>query len=1060
MSIVQTSNKSPYIGGDDTREWAEQYRKNGKIKPNLVLRIATDTNYVMDQYITLPAYGSNPVHTRAVMNVALPGMRIPHVLNWSVNESIDQPVQTANFEMLNALSVSSTTTTLTSSLAAEHHSRNIISNYVADSEGVVKKLNGNLAIEHVWQPVDLLGIPYRESGLKYRLFEHTSFTVADASGFPDPAIPSDEDGLDVQNTYGAYLTGTGVGNYFILIDQEIIRVSWKSGNTFAVLPGGRAVNGILQAHSSGAPVTLLGYGSWAGEVTGLGYLTTDDFKPYKNLLRPGTCIVSYEGYGDFETSLKHEIDHTRNYIFTGYWFVKGTETSLGEDGVGRVRVDLVSAGELLNKQKITPDLIQRVKVQYGQWRLGGQSIFGAANHIRNIPGDWVDYHNWDPSLKDSYPVKIKTEFAQHKEFFDHMRESNLGLECEFCMQERKEFLKTHPDPDKLRDQYNAMSPGDAKDRLGQRIADIELLLARHVGRHIYKQSIRVLQDDEGAGPIKTYIRLMATLAAAAWDHPAYGVDLAQRFTKFPNRLYDNMRNVHTGLIYNGSVDFSISNKYYDWSSPGYIEEQMLGNRREITCPFESSYDKAPFYQPMTDLAEVNGNIFWIDREGRPCFMPPGWPMRPFGYAIDFNTNNKQRWQWNLKYGASISAYSHSISTDSVVTQCWVTATTAFDSEFTVASAGTGYKTTGERVIYSPIAGNKEGLALTGGVQQVETISMENQLLGLDWNTKPENFGIKQQIDGEENTMVLNARPTMYDGSPAAQRGSTGTNAIKRVQRTVNFFLIRRYLAPIAHKNKFWYTIYEDGIFGELTEKAVVDLLKYIRDHTPAGQTPSDNPELAGKSGASSAALQGNIDGKAWGRGAFIWTKNYVDKIAENFIKTDIWWYVHNGRTWEEYVGAITGINVPVKSTSPIKRKSRYSKLSLETPLYTIDELGLQREVDKWQKNFTQQAVNVGNRVVDDSINKSTVRSLTCNYADPRIQPGDVLWCEVPGHLAKENVFGRDRPPYTNGISVVQISRQMDLLSNTYTATYSGFRYRGDFRQEGFNNVNKGFDFLF
>ena len=117
------------------------------------------------------------------------------------------------------------------------------------------------------------------------------------------------------------------------------------------------------------------------------------------------------------------------------------------------------------------------------------------------------------------------------------------------------------------------------------------------------------------------------------------------------------------------------------------------------------------------------------------------------------------------------------------------------------------------------------------------------------------------------------------------------------------------------------------------------------------------------------------------------------------------------------------------------------------------------EVETWHRNFFHTAVNVGNKTVDDSINKATARSVGTNMADPRIQPGDVIWCEIPGHLSKTNMFGRDKPPFTNGIFVTSITRQMDLLSGSYTGTYSGYRYRGDVGADNHAEVSNGFNFF-
>lgn len=1051
MAVVDTPGRVPYQT-DDTRTWVEQYRKDGRVKPWLILRIATDTNYVLNQRLFnwMSAYPDKGYqYTKAIMNLTAPGQRIHHVLNWQVNEGIEQPVSTASFEVINALTVSKTETKLMSLLPADYHSRDILNSYALNGAGVLKRVPGNVQVESVFDTKS--NTYFREERVRYRLFHSQTFDVTSTDGFPNPAPPDDTDGNEQPLWYSP--EADGVGSYYVKIDDEVIRVSQKIDNTFYIPPGGRAVNGILQSHVPNTTVTLLGYGSRAGETAAYGYLTPDDFKPYKNILRPGVCLVSYEGYGTPPSVLDHTPDPSKNYAFTGYWFVKGLETSLGDDMIPRIRVDLAGPGEVFNKQKITPDLIQRIVTQYGQWEIDDEDIFGAAGHVRNIPGDWVDYHHWDPTKKDSYPLKIKTSFAQHKEFYDHMTQMNLGKDCEVCMGERAAFIKQHGNPDDIRKQYDAAPDGPGKTTLGKQLEDLEFLEARSIGRHIYQQSIRVFEADPVAGPIHTYIKLMATLAAAAWEHPAYGFELSSRFTKIPNRLFDNMRDMYTGLIYTGQRDFRLAsdNTSLDFDHPTYDDRGLVYQKSPLTCPFESTYDKAPFYQPMQDLADVNGNVFWVDREGRPCFMPRDFPMRPFGTACDKFSNEK--YQWTLKHGASISAYSHSLNTDSVITQMWVTATTAFDSSFTIAAGGTGYTSTGKRMIYSPLGGNKDGLGLTSGVQQVDTISLDNQTIGLDWNTKVEGWGIKQVLSGqdgeEDRTMVLNAKPKMYDGNIEIGKGAKYHTWVERIQRTINFFLIRQYLPPIAYNSKFYFTIYEDGNFGTLTENALVALQTFVMDsaNLPTALRPSPW-----------ANIDAERSRKNYGRDTFLYIDAYLN-YAANYVKTDIWWYVQGGRTWQEYVGAITGIPVPVKANKAITRPRRTSRRSIEEPLYTIDDKGMQAAVDQWHKNYYKMVTNVGNRAVDNSINQATVRSITTNFADPRIQPGDIAWCEVPGHLTHENIFGNYKPPFSNGIYLTTVQRQMDLTSGSYNATYSGYRYRGDFGADEHYSVNPLGDFM-
>lgn len=1037
--LVDNIGRVPYQDSDNTRDWVEQHTIDGRVAPWCVLRIATDTSYMLNQNRTINAYGTRKIQTKALMNVALPGLRIPHVLSWSVNEALDQPVQTANFEMTNALQLSTVTTTLATPLAQQIHNPVIHSTYVENSKGVVSRLDGNVRVE---DHIGSTGIPYAENDVHYRVYMPQSFDVESIAGFPDPGVPADDDGYDVELTYGEVgvplVRAQGVGQYFLLIDQEVVQVSMLAGNSFQILPGGRAVNGYLQNHNIGAKVTLLGMGpSDRGKYAAFGYLTPDDFKPYKHLLRPGTCITSYEGYGEPPTKLSHFPKASDNYAFTGYWFVKGLECSLDENMQPRLRVDLVSAGELLNKQQITPDLVLRIKTQAGKWNVKGKDIFGVAGHVRDIPGDWVDYNSWDSTLKDAYPLKIKTLFAQHKAFFDHMTQFQMGVGCEQCLAERKDYLANNPNPDTIRDQWASAPAGAAKDRLGQQLADAEMAMAKQNGQHIYKESIRVLH------PLKTYIRLMATMAAMAWDHPAHGTELAQRFSKIPNKLFDNIRELDVGLVYNGQVNFEILAKEdVNWEEPGYDVRRINAVRKPTTCPFESTYDKTPFFQPISDLADANGNVFWIDRHGRPCFMPPDYPMRPYAHLSD------EQWEWFVKHGASITSYSFSLNTDQLFTQCWVTANTAFDgSIFTVPAAGTGFSSTGERVLYSSISGNKDGLALTSGVQSVTTAEVEGRILGLDWNTIPEKWGVQQTLISSDNDkgkdQTLNAVPDMYPGQTEIGKGSHHTKWTRQVQQTINFFLIRRYLPPISYNSQFYYTIPEDGKFGGLTEKALVDLQTYVLDNTPNGSHPNDRPEANLHSNAT--AITAERTRKNYGRDTYLWVHNWVYKVAPMYIKTDIWWYLFNGREWSEYVAAMTGLAIPLRSTG-VKRKTttKSSTYMVQTPMYRIDMPKFYAVVQTWFQKFAQDAVNIGNRIVDKSINVASVRSVSSNYADPRIQPGDVLWCDIPGHLAMYDVFGRVKSPFTNGIYVTQVQRQLDMTpGGQYTASYSGYRFRGD-----------------
>lgn len=1054
MELVDQPGRVPYPKNDTTRSWVETVgRQNGLLKPQILLRIATDTHYVLN-HNNVQLYGDTPRRgqTKSMMNVALPGQRIPGIYNWNVTENIDQVTQAGSFEALNTHLVSTYQTTLTTALDGGVHNLTLKATWAQDSLFVVEKATGTGTTRpgnnNITKYKDSQGYYFREENVMFRLFNDQQFTTASSTGFPDPAIPQDDDN-DVPNDANWPSSTTGAGSYYIQIDDEVVRVVAKSGNTFNIPPGGRAVNGVLQAHAIGAPVKLLNFGPFTGEWVGMGYMNVDDFNPQKAILRPGTCLVSYEGWGDIQGPLTHLFNPGKNYVFTGYWFVVGIEPSLSDDGTPRVRVDLESAGHMFETQKITPHLLQRIKTQYGQWRIGekNQTIWGSAGHSRDIPGDWVDYSAWNPDLPGAYPMKINIELAQHKEFMEHMNSTNMGLDCEFCQQERKDWLKTHENPDTLARKVAAMAPGVARTKLADRQAELALLEAKAIGRHIYKESIRVMNAE--AGPIKTYLRLVSTIAAAAWDHPAYGTELAQRFTKIPSKLFDNIRNMSTGLVYNGQLDFSLDNSDadYEFSRPTYQDVRIISRRRPLTCPFSSTYDKAPFSQPMKDLADVNGATFWVNREGYPVFVPRLFPLRPSGKgfrdlakAIPYPS---ERNEWFMYYGGSIASYSHSLNSSAVITQCIVTGTDAFQNAnpVTVYAGGTGFSGN-DRITYSPLAGNKEGLALTSGVQQTETTSLDNQVLGLDWNTKPETWGLKQEISN--NTVVLNALPPLYDGSPSKTQGDKG-KAVVRIKLIVNFFLERGYMAPFFMGSLYVYALdANDDRYTAKTKEGVRQLQLYLL-------TKSTDPGMTGL-----PALTAN---GTYNRTTYLWITRWLS-IAKHYIRFDIFWYIMAGLTWDHYVAAITGVPVPFRKTSGAKNPVQGGDFQVETPKWIIDDKGMQQEVSKWHKTFAQSMVNVGNRVVDDSINKATARSINCNIADPRIQPGDVIWCEVPGFLGSRNTQGENRPPFTNGIYVNSITRSMDLTAGTYTASYSGYRFRGVF-DDGLSTsaVNSGYDFI-
>lgn len=975
LPIIKNPGAAPFVASDDTRAWVEAFgRENHQLKPSLVLRHATDTNYLRDTYRHL--YGADPYatqRTKAIINLSTPCQRVPGVLNWSVNET-DQVTQTASVDILNCLPVSTVETTLSSTLELGAHSATVQSSYVADSLGVVQKVNTSGSVELQTDPQ---GYRYREEKVKYRTFTPQQAVLTDASLFPQPAIPLNDADNDV--VLSGSTSSTGVGAYFILLGgEEIIRVTYKASNTLTI--GTRNVGVAsekVKSWPAGTRVQLLGFGPYTGEWAGMGYLSVDDFKPQTAILRPGTCLTSYEGWGNINAPLSH--NGGANYAFTGYWFVSGVEPSMGEDGVPRIRVDLKSAGYMYEKQKITPDLLRRAKTQFGQWGVRGRTLWGVAGANRNIPGDWVDYNSWDPSLPTSYPLRIKTELAQHKEFFNHMVETNSGATCPTCKLEQIEWLKTH-------------AGGGAN-------VDLE---NRAVGRHIYQTSIRVLRAP--AGPIKTYIRLMATLAAAAWDHPAYGTELSQAFTKIPNDLFTNIRATNRGLLFNGQIDLELdqTDQQYDWFSPTYTDAQIRSRRNALTCPFEATYDKAPFSQPMIDLAEANGNKFWVSRKGEPVFVPRGFNYRPYG----------QGGQWFQSYGGSISQYSNSLNADDVVTQCWVTATSAFESKITVLGAGTGIDNTGDgkgpvRLAYSPLGGNKNGLALTAGVQQIETLTLDN-VLGLDWDTNASGWGVVEEFpDG--TTRQLNAFPPLWDGSPTLFKGGkeaqSHPDAVRMVQQTIRFFIQRRYITPVDASGQVMRDILASGKFGDETDRALKSLQTLV--------------------GVTADGIYGRTTHNA--------IRTYIN-TNKHYIQFDIWWYVKYAPRdgWEQYLSAITGVAVKLGSQAMNDGTDA---------VYAIDDKGTQSQVGEWTKTFARQCVNAGNRVVDDSLNKAMVRSLASNMADPRIQPGDIIWAQVPGFLELSQ-----RSPHTNGIFVTSIARNMDLSQGSYTATYTGYRFVGDYQQ--------------
>lgn len=170
------------------------------------------------------------------------------------------------------------------------------------------------------------------------------------------------------------------------------------------------------------------------------------------------------------------------------------------------------------------------------------------------------------------------------------------------------------------------------------------------------------------------------------------------------------------------------------------------------------------------------------------------------------------------------------------------------------------------------------------------------------------------------------------------------------------------------------------------------------------------------------------------------------RTENEYIVLDVWWYVMEGYTWDQYVTAVTGFSVPMIRGG--------TGMGFTSDKWVVDQLAEREAVKDWQKVYYKDAIAYGNEVVDESIQKASVASIQTNLADPRIEIGDVIWVEVPGQLSAYDKFGRVEMPAKNGIYITEISRNMDLVSGTYTATYSGYRYRtppSDFNVEAEEN---------
>lgn len=1005
---------------DSTMPWVKKHTStDGVVRPSLVLRMTTDSNYIYDQIGYVVGYNV-PVHTKAMLNCGLPGQRIPGAVQWSVTENIESPTHTATAEFINALPVSQTQTTLTANLDKQVYSPTCRYHIVRNGYGVPMQLTGSIPIGFYTDPTT--GGKYVEENLLYRIMANETVSVTSTSGFPDPRVPSDEADASAYWTTSA----TGSGAYYILIDDEIMRVHDYTGTTFEVAPGGRGVNGIIQAHTAGAAVKLLGFPPYAGgEWAGIGYLSAHDYRPYRSPLRPGTCFASYEGFGTFASGSLSKSSWTpgsdRGYAFTGYWFVTNQDSSVSVDGKATIQIELNSTGHILQQQKISPQALRRLKTSNDNW---ASAIFDQAGHTRNIPGDWVDFHKWNPWLPESYPLKLKTEYAQHKEFLEHMEGSGQGTKCPYCYQEWQDAVGK-----------------------GGKYSQDEIALQRQVGRHVYAQSVRVFNQGNGvwdAGPLRTYGRLMLAMAKASWENQTVveANPLAQRFTKMPNALWDNLNNWFSGRVWNGSLSFTFDGDkpdyFYKQKSEGYaFDDQTFDDRQvlqlkrsKLLCPFEASYDNQEWFTPIADLAELNRMTFQISRQGYPILVPLGFKLRGRSHL---NSGVGTNGEWHQAWGGNINNYSHNLDSSGVLTHVTVTGKTAFESDFAITAAGTSYDLINSRLYWhSSRVGNKEALQMTGGIVQSDTLSLDQIVFGLDWDTNRASWGgVTLLREGEFESLAPmpsfpnTAAVLVYDPGPGL---SSRGEYVEFVQKALNFFIKRRYISIPKDRNDNSYPLglIIDGVFGSATEDAVKRLQNMLRNT----QKPSGAYYLVG-----SVYEPGGVNYGKWTPHLNGVAKEWITNNAE-YIATDIWWYALAQLPWEYYVAAMTGM--------PIPQRRAEESTNLAEDGWTIDQNQLLTNIEEWQKTFLRTAVMLGNHKVDESINKAAVRQINTTYADPRIELGDVIWLDIPGFLAPTDLLGNTRPPFEHGVYVTQVNRSMDLVAGTYTGTYSGYRYRGQF----------------
>lgn len=1098
-----TVTNAPHLA-DDTRNWADTYRINGRLKPGLSVRAATDSNYINGMSVALPAYGGTTVFANAICNILSPGQRIPGLLSWSVTESLSNITQTAQLEVLDALPISSTSAKITgfavgtpslqgapstitpvNYMPAQWCSTTIRYQWVQNGSGISTQLVGNHPISMFYDPT-LAGNPYvqtfQEQNLQYRVFEPEIIVVDNISAFPNPMVPYTERDSAGGTTFNEWwdVGGFGdgaqmpVGAYYVLVDGiEVMRITKidYANNYLYVIPGGRGAAGTITEHLVGGAVQLLGFKPFTGKWTALGYLMPQDFRTYQSPMRSGACFCSYEGYGDpgmyvgaGATGLSKTFNRANNMCFTGYWFVTSPQATVDDTGTPKLSVTLQSAGYVVNEQQINIDTIQRSQAVLGNW---ATTVFDEIGYTRAVPGSWLDYAQWDPSLPGSYPLGIMTEYGQNEAFFQHMQDSNMGTTCQECQNEYLDYIAQH-------------EHGQATGSIAE---------TRAVGKHVYQESIQVYNNGGtfNAGPLKTFGRLMTAMAIGSWDNPLEGNSLGTRWTKMPNALFNNMLNWTNGRVWNGQLGFEFSSETdsYDFSNQTHTDEFVYGLRVALKCPFQVTYDQQPWSQPGLDLASMNHMTYNFTREGYPIFIPVGKILRglpnPANNAA-LGTNTPTGWftdnygnetcdmdvghgNWHLAYGGSIDQYTHTIDPTGIYTLVYVSCQTAFGNEvqFTVPAAGTGIKPTqafneqtNEKLVwYSGKVGNKEGLQMTSGVQQTDSVTIDNLLLGLDWNTKPASWGLTLTRDANNNLQV-DAQPPCPDPAPHlyyfnSPDSNRHPNTVQKIQKFVNFMIERRYIGPAVTDALghivYNYQIVESKVFDEPTAAGVIGVQQFMAQAdngvntsqwptTFQRDTSGAQPRYIFKMPNPNGGYQGYeyIDNEGqWGEATYQACHYWLQNNKE-FIMTDVWWYVQNGLSWDQYVAAIVGLPIPQYQDAATDGK------------WAIDQIALDSEIEQWMKQYFKDAVNYGNSVVDDSINQATQKVIQTNFADPRIQMGDVIWAEVPGYMSNANRFGTsgNSSNTLNGIYVTDISRTMDLQNGTYSATYQGYRYAGNF----------------